>query len=560
MESIVKYLHLDVYKGLVMLLLKHGHHELVHTLGLGKGLSKNEFNEGTSTAHKAIEDLPDDIQKLGPTFVKIGQLLAGRADLLPLEYMQSLERLQDSCEAMPFETVRAVIEEELGGRLEDHFARMDEVPLGAASLGQVHRAWTHLGRDVAVKVQRPDIRKQMISDLQAIAQVADLLTEHTDWGYRHQLAELVTEFRHTLMRELDYQQEAENLSRLATNISDFDTLFVPQPIEDLTSPRVLTMDFVDGRKIKTLRNEGATIENGEVLAEDLFRAYLQQVLVDGFYHADPHPGNIMLTCDGRIALIDLGMVGKIPPRLRERVLSLVMAASDGRSEDVIHMAIEIGHVLETFDRRKFSQRVNRLVMDRYKTRAEGMAAGRLMLGIAEIAGDTGLFVPTEIAVLGKALVNLESVGEVLSPDFDVDASIRRNMSRMVNRRLLQSLSPGTLLSGMLETKELIGDLPRRVATILDNVANNEARLRIDAVDEERLITGIRSIANRIAVGLVLAALIIAAAILMSIESRYTLFGYPAMAIVLFIAAAGLGFVLVISTLWTDRDSKPGRRR
>lgn len=560
MESIVKYLHLDVYKGLVMLLLKHGHHELVHSLGLGKGLSKNEFDEGTSSSHKAIEDLPDDIQRLGPTFVKIGQLLAGRADLLPQEYIAALERLQDSCDAMPIEDVRAVIEEELGGPVEEHYAVFNVEPIGAASIGQVHRATLHNGRDVAVKVQRPNIRKQMISDLHAIGQVADMLTEHTDWGYRHQLTELVTEFRHTLMRELDYQQEAENLSRLATNIADFPTLVVPQPVEDFTSPRVLTMDFVDGRKIKTLRLAGATVDNGEVLAEDLFRSYLQQVLVDGFYHADPHPGNIMLTHDGRIALIDLGMVGKIPPRLRERVLSLVMAAADGRSEDVIHMAIEIGHVLDTFDRRKFSQRMNRLVMDRYKTRAEGMAAGRLMLGIAEIAGDTGLFVPTEIAVLGKALVNLESVGEVLSPEFDVDASIRRNMSRMVNRRLLESLSPGTLLSGMLETKELVGDLPRHAATILNNFAKNEARIRVDAVDEERLITGIRSIANRIAVGLVLAALIVAAAILMSVETHYTLFGYPALAIILFIVAAGLGFVLVISTLWTDRDSKPGRRK
>jgi predicted unusual protein kinase regulating ubiquinone biosynthesis (AarF/ABC1/UbiB family) len=290
----------------------------------------------------AAKELAEDLEKLGPTFVKLGQLISTRADFIPPAYMEALARLQDHVEPFSFSEVEAIAAVEIGARLSKAFAEFESTPMAAASLGQVHRATLRDGRRVAVKVQRPNVREQVSEDLEAMQEIAELLDAHTEVGRRYRFSEIVEELRKSLLRELDYRQEAANLRPAGREIARLPGIVVPQPIDDYSTGRVLTMDYVAGRKVTELSSLARLDVDGEGLAEELFRAYLQQILVDGFFHADPHPGNVFLTDDGRIALLDLGMTARIEPTLQERLLKLLLAIAEGQSEKAADAAIQIG--------------------------------------------------------------------------------------------------------------------------------------------------------------------------------------------------------------------------
>src|SRR5207249_3080603 len=253
------------------------------------------------------EELANDLEQLGPTFVKVGQLLSTRADLLDPAAMKSLSRLQDDVEPFPFADVERIVATELGVRVSKAFSRFDETPLAAASLGQVHRAALRDGREVAVKVQRPNVREQVVRDLESMAELADFLDHHSEIGRRYGFARMVNELRRSILLELDYRREAHNMVTIGRNLARFRRLQIPQPIEDLSATRVLTMNYIAGSKITKANPVVLADANAGELADELFRAYLHQVIIDGVFHADPHPGNVLLTDDGRIGLLDLGM-------------------------------------------------------------------------------------------------------------------------------------------------------------------------------------------------------------------------------------------------------------
>src|SRR5690606_33516466 len=276
----------------------------------------------------------DDLEALGPTFIKIGQALSTRPDMVSPQYLAALERMQDDVAPIPFEQIREVVEAVLGVRIGKAFLEFEEQPLGCASLAQVHRATLRDGRLVAVKVQRPGIVDTMRSDLDALAHLAGGADRITDIGRRVQFADWVHEFRRTLLAELDYQAEAENLERFGQHLQGYPELLVPAPIWDLTAKRVLTMELVQGTKVTEISGLRRTEHDMSGLASALMRGYLDQVFVHGEIHADPHPGNLLVTDDGRLALFDLGMVAHVPPKQRERLLKLLFAAVDGRGEEV----------------------------------------------------------------------------------------------------------------------------------------------------------------------------------------------------------------------------------
>ena len=492
---------------------------------------------------------------MGPTFIKLGQLLSTRADFLPPAYIQALTRLQDNIDPFPFEEVDAIVSHELGVRISKAFSEFDPNPLAAASLGQVHRAWLRDGRAVAVKVQRPGIREVIAEDLDALEDIAEFLDKHTEWGKRYRFVEMLEELRRSLWRELDYRQEARNLLTLNTNLKSFTRIVVPTAIEDFTTSKVLTMEYISGKKITALSPLARMDLMGAELAEELFRAYLQQILVDGFFHADPHPGNVFITDDQRVALLDLGMTGLIAPRLQEDLLQLLLCVSEGRSDDAASIAIKIGEVTELFQETAFRNRIAAMVGAQQTATLEQMQVGRVVLEITQASGESGLRVPAELTMLGKTLLNLDVVGRTLDPKFDPNASIRRNGAKMLQERLWKALSPGNLFGGILEVKDLLLRLPGRLNQILDVIAHNDLKVKVDAIDELVLIEGMQKVANRITVGLILAALIVGAALLMRIETSFHLFGYPGLAILCFMGAAGGGLILIINILLSDRSAK-----
>jgi predicted unusual protein kinase regulating ubiquinone biosynthesis (AarF/ABC1/UbiB family) len=312
---------------------------------------------------------------------------------------------------------------------------------------------------------------------------------------------------------------------------------------------------VHGKKITKLSPLARMEFDGSALAEELFRAYLQQILVDGFFHADPHPGNVFLTDNYQIALIDLGMVGRVMPGLQEQLLQLLLSIAEGRGDDAADIAIKIGERKEDFAEKEFKHAISEIVAKQQGVTVEQMQVGRLVLEVTQASGEHGVRVPPELTMLGKTLLNLDQVGRAIEPDFDPNASIRRNAAQIMQQRLMKSLSPGNLFSGVLELKDLVQRLPSRVNKILDAIANNELKVSVDAIDEKTLVVGFQKVANRITVGLIIAALIVGAAMLMKVETSFRLWGYPGLAILLFLAAAAGGVTLLINILFYDKGEK-----
>ena len=503
-----------------------------------------------ATAEHA-EAFARDLESLGPTFIKLGQLLSTRADLLPRPYLEALARLQDDIEPFEYEAVERIVQEELGTRLSKAFAEFDPVPVAAASLGQVHRAVLRDGREVAVKVQRPDIREQVLKDLDALDEVARLMDRFTGSRRNVDAVRVLDEFRRSLLAELDYRQEAQHLVTVSHELREFDEIVVPLPIDDYTTARVLTMDFVRGTKVTEVSGVERTEFDGEGLADALFRAYLHQILVAGTFHADPHPGNVFLTEDHRIALLDLGMVGRLTPPVQERLLRLLLAIGEGRGDEAASVAIELGERRDDFDEAQIRRTIMDLVAKYHQAPLRELNVGRVVLEMSRSSAEHGLKMSPELAMLGKTLLNLDEIGRTLAPEFDVNAAIRRNAMALMRRRMLKAASPGNVLTSLLDVKEFAERLPGRVNRILDSMAANDLRLKVEIIDRGSIIEGFQKVANRIALGLVLAALIVGAAMLMRVQTTFTILGYPGLAMLLFLAAAGGGFWMAWAILASD---------
>ena len=545
--------HLKRYKDIAWLFMKYGRSDLVKRAGLEEALVDDTVVE--EAVPPEATQLAEDLEKMGPTFIKLAQLLSTRADLLPRPYLESLTRLQDNVEPFAFGKVEEIVSAELGVRLSKAFAEFDSTPMAAASLGQVHQAKLRDGRAVVVKVQRPGIRELIVDDLEALAEIAEFLDRRTETGKKYEFQYVLSELRKSLLRELDYRQEANNLNTFAENLAEFEVIVVPRPVEDFTTSRVLTMDFIKGKKITSLSPLERMEISGHVLAEQLFRAYMQQMLVDGFFHADPHPGNVFLTEDGRISLIDLGMVGRITPRFQESMLQLLLAISEGRGDEVADISVKLGEPKEAFDAVKFRGEVGDLVVQHQTARLEAMTSGRVVLEITRISGEHDFRLPAEFTLIAKALLNLDQVVQTLDPTFDPNATIRRHATEIMRQRMIKTLTPGSLFLSAIEVKDFVEKLPGRVNKLLDAVSNDELKIRVDAIDETYLMEGFQKIANRITAGLVLAALIVGAALMMRVETSFTILGYPAIAMIFFMVAASGGIVLVFNILFKDETAK-----
>ena len=547
--------NLKRYKDIAGLILKYGRSDLI------KNARVDETDLTPQNGSRAqAQNLAADLEKLGPTFIKIGQLLSTRVELFPPECLVELERLQDRVEPFSFAEVEQIVNSELGLRISKAFAEFESQPIAAASLGQVHRAVLRDGRIVAVKVQRPGIRQKIFDDLESLEKVAEMIDSHTKIGAKYSFHEMVEEFRKALLQELDYRKEARHLLLLAENLKGFDRIIVPSPIDDYSTSCVLTMDYIHGKKVTSLGPLARIDLDGEQLADDLFAAYLKQILVDGFFHADPHPGNVFVTEDSKIALIDLGMVGRIPPRLREYLLQLVLQVSEGRGEEAAKIAIKISQLTDAFDEDQFTRKISDLTAEYHEVDLKELQIGKTILQMAYVSTESGVKIPPEMALLGKTLLNLDQVARTLAPDFDPNTSIRRHTLELTRQSVMSSLSPGNFFNSMIEVKHFVENLPSRINKILDTISSNQLKVKVDAIDEAELIEGLQKIANRITMGLIISALIIGAAMLMRIETSMKILGYPALAMIFFVAAALSGMFLVFNILMHDRSAKQKQKK
>lgn len=537
------------YKDVAMLLMKYGRSDLVKQAGLEDSLDLDEAAL-TKSAPEA-QELAADLERLGPTFIKLGQLLSTRADLLPAPYLEALSRLQDQIEPFPYEEVDRIVSGELGVRISKAFADFDPQPLAAASLAQVHRAHMRDGRAVVVKVQRPNIREQIVEDLEALGQMAEFLDTHTELGQRYDFGNMLQGLRSSLLRELDFKLEANNLITFGENLREFDRIVIPEPIETFCTSRVLTMEYISGKKITDLSPLRLMEIDGPGLARELFRAYLKQILLDGFVHADPHPGNVFLTDDDQIALLDLGMVARLLPGFRDNVLRLMLAIAEGRGEEAAEVTIRMGEPKPRFDQADFSKRIAEIVSENAGASLSRLNSGQVALEITRISADCWFRLPSEFTIVAKALLNLDRSVFTLDPTFEPSAIIRQRAMEILQRNLMQSMAPANLIGGVVELKEFAEKLPGRVNKILDTIGNNEFKIDVNAIDEKIVLEGLQKVANRISLGLILAALIVGAAMLMRVETSFKILGYPGFAMIFFLLAAIAGIGMVVTIVMTD---------
>ena len=506
------------------------------------------------------EEFVDDLEALGPSFVKIGQTLSTRPDLVPPDYLEALVRLQDQADPVPLDEIEKQIETELGAKPSKLFTSFDPEPIGTASLAQVHVAQLKSGRRVAVKVQRPDIATQIDADLASLKRLVSSLGVVGIAPGRFGFGEWLEEFRISLMAELDYRLEAENLVSFRERMQAYPHILVPAPVWDYSTAKVLTMELAEGIRVTDIPDVLRTEVDLEPLAGELGRAYLDQVFVHGLIHADPHPGNMVLTPEHDLVLLDLGMVAHVPPRLRDQLLKLVLATVEGRGEQAAETLMHMSTRLEEFDEARFIREIGRMVSRFSSSETGAESEGDFLLAMIKVGIDCGLKPPAELTMLAKTLLNLESVMLALDRDVSMKNLLRGHMESLFTARMKSSLDLGRMATDALDLQELLREAPPRLSVLLRTLADNRFKVHVAGLEEARLIEGIQKEANRITAGGIAAAMIVGASMIMRIRTDHQIFGYPALALVMFVIAVGLGTALIVASLVTDRRTKPNEHK
>jgi len=504
--------HPERYVEIFRILRKYELHHVAAQLGMAHR-HEDEDEEFGLNGHEEEDDdhaagLASALEELGPCFIKLGQLLSTRPDLLPPNYIEALSRLQKAVKPVPADKITAIIESELGAPTSELFLSFDCEPLATASMAQVHRAVLHDGAEVAVKVQRPGVRQRIEIDIEVMHEVARFASKYTPYGKRYAISQIVRELEHSLSQELDFRLEADNTKLISRQIADFPLLTTPKVYSEYSSRRVLTLGFVHGRHLEDLTRKELDTLNSRDIAKELLSAYLKQIILDGVFHCDPHPGNIFMTDDGQLALMDFGMVGRFDSGQKDNIILLLLAFAERQGNRVADCYLEMIEIPKNFDRRAFTQDISTLV-SRYHDMSGGrMSMGTALLDLTRVAQSNSVAVPSVMTLLGKAFLNLDGAIRVLSPELDPVGLIRDYMLKVMEGRIKSQLTPGRIFAWVLDMKHLVENSPRRTDMILDKLANDQltVRLAVDNLDEA--VKGLNRAATRLSISMVLASVVI----------------------------------------------------
>ena len=587
--------HLPRLVSTVRLFTNYGLRDFANRQGLlslnGDGLDDQTTVEG-DTRVKATA-FRERLVELGPAYIKLGQVLSTRPDLLPKPYIEELVHLQDDVPPMSFDDVEKTIEKELHSRMSKLFESFEAEPLGSASLGQVHAAVLRDGRDVVVKVQRPNLREQLSEDLEYFRELATFLTEHTSAGSRVDLVGVVQQVERALADELDYRTEARNAAQFRLALATFPHILIPRVIDAYTTHRVLTTERIRGVKIGDIPAISRIDYDFGILAEEFSHAYLQQITDSGHFHADPHPGNVFVVLPGRdnprtpaeavaddrretvrpgatalaqsenearaaaieaaprddpkLALIDFGMTAHLTTAMRDHVIRLLMAMAENNGDAAAETLVEIDQAPEEFDRRAYVRDVSALIAKHANQTVEETPAGVVLYEMITMAFRAGLKLPAELTLLAKALFNLDAVSRALDPNFNPTQSIREYTAQMANKRAQREFSPRRLFQIAAETSDLVRALPHRIDVITQKLVSNDFAVRVEAPQLGSLLLGLEKVANRIFTGLVLGGLLVASGYMMAYQRSLATVG--------FVIAGALGLWMIFAILVQDRRSR-----
>ncbi len=532
--------HLRRYRDIVAILAKHGLGALVDQLSLAAYLRLPKRASQPEVAEQERLTIPQRlrmaVEELGPTFIKFAQILSTRPDLIPPAYLTELIRLQDTVPPAPWELVKARIEDELGP-LDQVFASFETQPVAAASLGQVYSARLQSGEEVVVKVRRPGIEEVVDVDLEILRDLAQWAAKHTPLSEFYELPEIIEDFAHTLRNEMDYLSEGQNADRFRRNFVNETALYVPRVYWDHTTEKVLTLERISGIKINDIvALDAARIDRHQV-ALNSARIIIKSMLEDGFFHADPHPGNFFVMDNAVIGAMDFGMVGSLSPWDREHLIRLYLAAVQLDAREIVDELIYVGAAPPHIGRAGIEREMQRLLVKYYGRSLKEIQARQLVHEVTPIAFQYHLHLPSQWWLLGKTLGMMEGLGLQLDPDFDIF-----EVSQPYVRKLLwQMVSPrkwaGKMARGMLDWSDLWADLPQRGSRLLDQVEKGELQFMLNPRELDKILNHLDRRSNRVTVSVLVAALIISLGLLIAASAPGEAWGSRLSVVGLAVAAA-----------------------
>lgn len=547
------YRHMQRYREILTVLFKFGFEDLVASLkveqylDLGRRIIFPQRKEKIEALSRA-ERLRLVLEELGPTFIKLGQMLSTRPHILPRDFIEELVKLQDEVPPFPYSEARQIIESELQGPLEEIFQSIEPEPLAAASIGQVHRARLVDGEEVVIKVQRPGIRATIEVDLEILLHIATLMERHLEGMEIQRPTEVVEEFARTIEKEMDYRIELANMERFAGLFINEPKVCVPKVFSQATTGLILTMEYMDGipaRQIDRLRDAGYDLRAIAGLGADLI---LEQILVHGFFHADPHPGNILILPGQVVCFLDMGMMGRLNQRTRETVVDLVMTLVRKDESAVVDVLLELTEWEDEPDRRALERETVDFVNQHLYRPLKELELGKLFQQLFSLAAQYRLRVPADLLLLFKALTSLEGLGSRLDPDFDIIAQARP----FVRRVRMERLHPGRVAKDFwdygAEIINILREVPGELKAVLRLARRGKLRIEFEHRGLESMLATQDRVSNRISFAIVLASLVIGSSLVILSDIPPKWHEIPIIGLAGYVVAGIMGFWLLVSIL------------
>ncbi|OAB47626.1 ABC1 kinase family protein [Paenibacillus antarcticus] len=503
----VRLRHTGRYREIAMALIRHGFGYMVEELELFQVLTlPRRWITHESLETKTIgERLRHVLEDLGPTFIKLGQLASTRSDLLPDDIISELVKLQDQVPAFSSETARGILEQELDITIEDAFSWFEDTPIAAASIGQVHMGKLRTGETVAVKIQRPGVMKMVSRDLDIISGLAEMIEKRWEWARQYQMVRIVAELTKSIMAELDYSQEARNTEKISLQFQNDRHIYIPHIYWEYTSSRVLTMEYIEGIMLSRrdqLLDKGYDLKE---IAERVTNGMLHQIFIEGFFHGDPHPGNLLARKDGSIAFIDFGMVGRISEDMKDQLSALIIALMRKNTDGMVRAILKLGLFPEEGDISSLRADLDRLRDEYYDIPFSEISMGKALNDLFGVARQHQIIIPPDLTLLGKALLTLEGVMEKLDPSLSIIDMAEPFGKKLLKERFSAGRLQKKLVGGVAELLEGMLELPGQARQLSTLISKGKVKVEMNIPELQALMRKMDQISNRLSMSIVLLA-------------------------------------------------------
>ncbi|BCA79178.1 2-polyprenylphenol 6-hydroxylase [Desulfuromonas sp. AOP6] len=546
------------YRDILSILIKYGFGGLIEQLNITYYIELGRKIVTLGKVSRELERLTQAerlrlaMEELGPTFIKLGQLLSTRPDVIPAEFIEELRKLQDKVPPIPADEVRKQITQELSQSVEELFACFSVTPLASASISQVHRARLTTGEEVVLKVRRPRIEQIVETDLDILMGLAYLVEKHLPTGELYDPTGIVKEFRRTIYREMDFSREGHTIDRFAANFSDDPTIHVPRVFWKYTGETVLTMEYVDGIKVShfdQLRQKGHDLK---AIARHGADAILKQVLIHGLFHGDPHPGNIYILEQDKVCFLDYGMVGRLDDSLKYQLVDLLVAVLKRDVDRIINMLLYSGELTDESNIRDLRRDLTDFIDDYYEIPLQEINAGKLLSEFVEILSHNRIKFRSDLILLAKALITIEGIGRQLDPDFNMIDHLKPFLEKVIHERLAPAALGKELLKVLQDYGSFAKTLPSDLKEFINRINKNKFKIDLEHRGLEKMISDLDKSSNRLSFSLVIGSLIVGSSLIMQTEKGPLLFNFPILGLLGYSIAGFLGLWLAVAILRSGR--------